>query len=140
MKIVLDTNVFVSGVFWSGPPFRILQAWKERRVELALSPAIFDEYERVANELACSHPEVDLLPWLDLLVATASFVEDRLLDEPVCSDPDDDKFIACALEASARCIVTGDKALLRVNGYRGVEVLGPIVFVRKHLELRRRNR
>ena len=38
MKVVLDTNVFVSGVFFKGPPFQILQAWKEGKVQLVLSP------------------------------------------------------------------------------------------------------
>lgn len=51
MKIVLDTNVFVSGIFFGGPPATILEAWLDERVQLAVSLEILTEYERVCNEL-----------------------------------------------------------------------------------------
>ena len=54
MRVVLDTNVFVSGVFFSGPPFRILEAWRDGRVQLAITAEILDEYQRVGEELANS--------------------------------------------------------------------------------------
>jgi predicted nucleic acid-binding protein len=43
VKAILDTNVFISGVFWKGPPFEILKAWQEQRFHLAISPPILDE-------------------------------------------------------------------------------------------------
>ena len=46
MRVVIDTNVFVSGVFWKGPPAAILEAWHDGRIEMILSPAILDEYQR----------------------------------------------------------------------------------------------
>ena len=66
MKIVLDTNVFVAGVFFSGPPHRILQAWCGGKVQLVLSPEIFHEYSRVGEELGEQFPAVDLRPVLEL--------------------------------------------------------------------------
>jgi predicted nucleic acid-binding protein len=48
---ILDTNVFISGVFWKGPPFEFLKAWQEQRFRLAISPPILDEYRRVLDEL-----------------------------------------------------------------------------------------
>ena len=47
MRVVIDTNVFVSGVFWKGPPAEILRAWRAGRIEIVLSPEILDEYRRV---------------------------------------------------------------------------------------------
>ncbi|MBK6848406.1 MAG: PIN domain-containing protein [Proteobacteria bacterium] len=47
------------------------------------------------------------------------------LGEAVCEDPDDDKFLACALAARAKVVVSGDRHLLQVSGYRGVEVVRP---------------
>lgn len=47
IKAILDTNVFISGVFWQGPPFEILKAWQEQRFRLVISPPILDEYRRV---------------------------------------------------------------------------------------------
>jgi putative PIN family toxin of toxin-antitoxin system len=46
MKIVLDTNVFISGIFFRGPPSQILQAWKNKKLRIILSQVIFDEYHR----------------------------------------------------------------------------------------------
>jgi predicted nucleic acid-binding protein len=51
IKAILDTNVFISGVFWKGPPFEILKAWQEQRFRLAISLPILDEYRRVLDEL-----------------------------------------------------------------------------------------
>jgi predicted nucleic acid-binding protein len=52
MKVVLDTNVLVSGIFFSGPPAEILRAWSQGKFKLVLSPQILDEYTRVSAELA----------------------------------------------------------------------------------------
>ncbi len=49
MKIVLDTNVFVSGVFFTGPPYEILNAWRQAVVQIVVSPEILDEYRRVCG-------------------------------------------------------------------------------------------
>jgi len=47
LKVVMDTNVFVSGVFFSGPPYQILKTWQSDKFELAASPEVLDEYRRV---------------------------------------------------------------------------------------------
>jgi hypothetical protein len=56
MRVVLDTNVLVSGIFFSGPPSRILKAWRSGRLTLVYSPPIFEEYERVLASLADEFP------------------------------------------------------------------------------------
>jgi len=48
VRLILDTNVLVSGIFFSGVPAQILTAWADEQVSLVLSPAILDEYARVA--------------------------------------------------------------------------------------------
>lgn len=45
MRVVLDTNVLVSGIFFAGVPGRVLEAWADGKFELVLSPSIFDELE-----------------------------------------------------------------------------------------------
>ncbi len=133
MRIVLDTNVFISGIFFSGPPHRILQGWRDGRVQLVLSPEIFEEYQRVAEVLHKQFPAVDLSGILDLVLVEAEMCQVEPLSEGVCADPDDDKFIACALSSGSKLIVSGDKHLLDVAGYRGIEILKPRPFVDKHL-------
>ena len=51
MKVVLDTNVLVSGIFFSGPPAGILRAWSQGKFQLVLSPEILDEYKRVSADV-----------------------------------------------------------------------------------------
>lgn len=133
MRVVLDTNVFVSGVFFSGPPYRILQAWRDERVRLVLSTEILDEYHRVGQQLAAQFPGTDLAPIEALLATHAEFVDAAPLPRQVCADPDDDKFLACALASRTKTIVSGDKELLRVTGWRGIQVLRPRAFVDSHL-------
>jgi putative PIN family toxin of toxin-antitoxin system len=64
VKVVLDTNVFVSGVFFSGPPYLILQAWKDGKIQMVVSPEILDEYRRMGEVLAEEHPAISLEPVL----------------------------------------------------------------------------
>jgi uncharacterized protein len=133
VKVILDTNVFVSGVFFSGPPYQILKAWQDSKIELTISPEILDEYRRVGNILAEDHPAIDLLPVLGFVIQNATIYSAPLLPEAVCTDPVDDKFFACALASGSTVIVSGDKHLLEASGYEGIEVLKPRDFVNKYL-------
>jgi putative PIN family toxin of toxin-antitoxin system len=133
VKVVLDTNVLVSGILFTGPPHQILLAWSEGRFELVFTSDVHDEYRRVAAQLQHQFTRVDLAAALDLVLVNAHAFPPALLDGRVCSDPDDDKFLACALASGAGTIVSGDKHLLRVSGYRGIEVLRPRAFVERYL-------
>ena len=75
MRIVLDTNVFVSGVFFGGVPYRILDAWRRGIVTLVVSPTIHHEYRRIGEELAAVHEGVDLSPFLSLLAVHAEMID-----------------------------------------------------------------
>ena len=133
MRIVLDTNVLVSGAFFGGIPGRILQAWRDGKVQIVVSPQILDEYREVLDELGASRPGIDVRRLLDLLFVHGELVLGSVLPERVCDDPDDDKFLVCAARAGADCVVSGDKHLLKASGYRGVPVLTPRAFVDAHL-------
>jgi putative PIN family toxin of toxin-antitoxin system len=133
VKVVLDTNVFVSGVFFSGPPYQILKAWSDGRIQLVVSPEIIDEFRRVGEILAADHPAIDFTPVLEYVLQNGKIYTVQSLIESVCEDPDDDKFLACALESGSRLIVSGDRHLLKVSGYRNIEVLKPRDFINKYL-------
>ncbi len=60
MKVVLDTNVFISGVFFSGPPYQILKAWHDERIQLVISEKIFEEYVRVGEILSQQFSKIQL--------------------------------------------------------------------------------
>ena len=129
MRAVLDTNVVVSGIFFGGVPRTLLEAWAEGRFELVLTPSIFDEYLRVCERLATTKPDLEFRPILTTLVGHGTLIADPVVDEPITTDPDDDKFMQCALGATA-VVVSGDSHLLEASGWRGVEVYTPRVFLK----------
>jgi putative PIN family toxin of toxin-antitoxin system len=134
MKIILDTNVFISGIFFSGPPSQILTAWKNQSVQIVLSQEILDEYKRAAYELSAKFPSVDILPIIEMVTIHGQFVDTQKVDISVCEDPDDDKFIECAIASNCKIIISGDKHLLQLTAYKGITVLNPRNFVDKFLK------
>lgn len=133
MNIVLDTNVFVSGVFFAGPPYQILQAWRDGRLQIMLSGDILAEYRQVGERLAEQFPHVNPAPLIDLVAVKGKMIRSSRLPVSVCDDPDDDKFLACALAGRCKIIVSGGKHLLKVTGYRGIRVMRPKDFVEEWL-------
>ena len=134
MKIVLDTNVFISGIFFSGPPSQILRAWKNKRLQIILSQDILIEYQRVAESLTLKYPSIDILPIIELVTVHGQFVDTKNIDITVCEDPDDNKFIECAIASDTKIIVSGDKHLLKVKGFKGIKVHKPREFVEIYLD------
>lgn len=134
MKVVIDTNVLISGVFFKGPPNQIIQAWRDGKIQFVISLDILKEYSRVGEELSGHFPNIDLDPILHLLYLKSDLVPVTKLPEAVCEDRDDDKFIACALSSKTKVIISGDKHLLKVSGYHEIQVLSPRKFVDEYLK------
>ena len=128
MRAVVDTNVFVAGVFFGGAPRDVLAAWRDGRIEIVVSREIIEEYARIGDRLSAPFPAVDFESALNR-VATGTVVSAPPLPEPVCTDPDDDKFLACALAAGAGYVVSSDRALLATSPYRNVVVVRPRDFM-----------
>ena len=133
MKIVLDTNVFISGIFFSGPPSKILKAWRDSKIQIILSPDILFEYQRVAEELSSKFPLVDIEGIIELLMIHGELFETNDISVEICEDPDDNKFIECAIAAGTKIIVSGDKHLLKISGFKGITVLNPREFLDNYL-------
>ncbi len=129
MKVVVDTNVLVSGVFFGGVPARVLEAWRDEKIELVVSPEILEEYRRVGEKLEQQFDGVSLGPFLALLVTRAKIVEPPPLERQASRDKDDDKFIACAVAGKCKIIVSGDKDLLDLGTFRKIRIVTPREFI-----------
>jgi putative PIN family toxin of toxin-antitoxin system len=129
MRVVIDTNVLVSGVFFGGNPGRVLDAWRDGSFELVVSPEIVEEYRRVGARLAEQFDGVTLGPFLALLVTHAEIVEPVPLPRQVSRDPTDDMFLACAVTGGCRYIISGDNDLLDVSSYRKIKIVTPRDFL-----------
>jgi len=133
VRIVLDTNGLVSGIFFTRPPNKILRAWSRGKVQLVVTPEILDEYRRVVNELHEKFPNVEVGPILDLIVVNSELCAPARLPRPICADPSDDKFFAGAVAAGANIIVSGDKHLQAAPVYKGITVVSPRGFADRYL-------
>ena len=133
MRVILDTNVFISGIFFSGPPSKILKAWADQKFHLVLSQQILDEYQRVSEDLSSKFPSIDIAPIIELITIHGLFIDTHGYTLPVCEDPDDNKFIECAVASNCEIIISGDKHLSILSEFRGIAILNPRDFVDKYL-------
>lgn len=134
MRIILDTNVFISGIFFSGPPSQILKAWGNQSLQIVLSKQILDEYKRVATELSSKYPQIDIAPIIEMVTIYGQFTDTKGIDISICEDPDDNKFIECAIAGKCNIIVTGDAHLLKLISYKDVKIIKSRAFIEKYLE------
>lgn len=130
VKSVNDTNVWVAGIHWeTGAGRQILLHWKQGRFQHFISADILFEIIRVLRQVF-GYPDQKLYDWYWLLITGSTFVMPRSSPFIVADDPDDNKFIACALEGQADYIVSEDKDLHRVGHYRSIQVVGKQSFLR----------
>lgn len=129
IKAVLDTNVLISGIFWKGTPFEILEAWERRRFQLVISRPILTEYSRVLEEMTKKRSLPAVPSILEIIQLQSEMIEPVAFPKFVCSDPGDDKFLEAAVASNARYLVSGDSALLNLRNYSGVEIVRPKWFL-----------
>ena len=132
MKVVIDTNVFVSS-FFGGNPRKIIDLWKEGKISLCVSKNILDEYIEVLQRIGLGNGiEVEELLSLFAKGFNILFTTKTPKIKAVRDDPDDDKFIECAVGLKAEVIITGDKALKAMNEYMGIKILTPQQFLKTY--------
>ncbi len=130
MKIVLDTNVLVSGIFWGGTPFRILQHWISDDIEIVATPDILDEYVRVISSVGKKQADL-MTQWIDLITTNTAIIE-KQISLSISRDPDDDKFLECAVSGDVDFIVSGDDDLLTLKSIHAIPIIKPSEFISKY--------
>ncbi len=128
MRVVVDANVFVSS-FFGGNPRKIISLWKTGKVTLCLSGEILAEYTEVLARMGLNQHEIEELLSLFARGFNLLFTSDTPTIAAVKSDPDDDKFIECAVALKAEVVVTGDKALQKLHAYMGIKIRTPRQFL-----------
>jgi putative PIN family toxin of toxin-antitoxin system len=132
MKVVIDTNIFVSS-FFGGNPKKIIDMWKKEKITLCLSNVIFDEYIDVLRRIGMKD-EAELEELLSFFSKGFNilFTTKTPKIKIVKNDPDDDKFIECAAALKADVVITGDREVLAAKQYMGIRILTPQQFLKDY--------
>lgn len=132
MRVVLDTNVFISGTFWEkGASGRIINLWKEQELTLVTSSEIVAELVRVLREFKIQLGEDTIKTLEQTILKNSVVVEPKTKITIVTDDPTDNKFIEAAIEGKAQHIITQDKHLLKIKKYKTVTIVTPETFLEK---------
>jgi putative PIN family toxin of toxin-antitoxin system len=129
VRIVIDTNMWVSGLLWRGLPWRLLCLAEADEVKLCMAPAMLIElaevlfYERFQPRLKqLGLTSAELVAYA-MNLASIFEVEVPAGDPIVATDPDDDIFLQCAVVAGAAYVISGDHHLLDLGAYEGIPIL-----------------
>ena len=137
IRVVVDTNIFISS-FWGGNPRKIIDLWKTGQITLCLSRPIIDEYINVLRRMGLQN-ERELEELLSLFAHGfhVLFTSKTPNLNIVAKDPDDNKFIECAVALNSKHIISGDKALREVENYMGIKIQNPKQFLDEYSNLNR---
>ena len=135
IKVVVDTNVFISS-FFGGNPKKIIDLWNKKKIVLCLSADIVDEYIKVLKRLGLQD-ENELQKLLNIFAEGHNilFSASTPVLKIVKQDPDDNKFIECAVALKCSYIVSGDKHLKSVRDYMGIKIFSPKEFIEQFQNL-----
>lgn len=132
MRVVIDTNIFVSS-FFGGNPRRIIDLWRKEKITLCLSKDILDEYVEVLQRIGLQgEAEIEELLSLFAKGFNILFTTKTPTIWAVKNDPDDDKFIECAVALKAEVIITGDRTIEGIGEYMGVKIFTPQQFLENY--------
>lgn len=137
MKIVLDTNVLISGTFWTGNSFKILEMIGSNKVSLFLSDGIINEYYETIN----SDEILDKINNKNLIsneiiqkVISNAFIVKPNQKLTISEDPDDNMVLECAFEGQVDFIITYDNHLLKLKEFNNfnnnIKIVAPEEFLR----------
>lgn len=134
MRITLDTNVLISGTFWTGDSFRILDMIDNKELDNISSREIIEEY----NETIKSDEIVDKVDNKKLImtkvvhnvIKNSEIVEPTAKLDVIKDDPDDNRVLECAKEGKVSYIITNDNHLLKLKEFEGIKIVTPEEFLR----------
>ena len=126
MKLVLDTNVLIAALIARGVCADLLGHCVLSHTIVA-SDFILDELRtHLVGKFKYTDQDADEA--ITLFKSQMEIVTPKSLDQPVCRDPDDDQILGTALIGQAECIITGDKDLLVLQQYEGIQIVSPSDF------------
>jgi len=131
MRVVLDTNIFISGIFWPGNfCSRIIEFWKNNKVELVSSLEIVNEIVATLQEFKIKLTPEKITEWEKEILERSLIVTSIKKLNIIKDDPDDNKFLEAALAGKAQYIISQDNHLLNIKEFQGINIVKPEDFLK----------
>lgn len=121
-EIVIDTNIYISAIFWGGKPRQIVDMGRDGNIHIFTSSEIEEELvDKLKTKFGINDQDINFITSDFSTFTTPVRIKKRL--KIVLDDPEDDKFIECAVACQAQYIVSGDKHLLKIKEYDRIKIL-----------------
>ncbi|MDP4012447.1 MAG: putative toxin-antitoxin system toxin component, PIN family [Candidatus Nanoarchaeia archaeon] len=132
MRVVLDTNVFISGIFWDGNYCsQIIDAWRAGKIMLVSSLEIIEEFLETLRDFKIEMPEEIIREWQNTIIENSVIVVPTEKLDIVKNDPKDNKFFEAAVAGKAQYIVSQDKKhVLNIPEFKGIKTIHPEKFLK----------
>ena len=132
MRIIIDTNVVISGVFFGGYPYKVIESVITNKCKAFANLDIIKEYQEIVDKIVHKKGGTFDFSLFNFFIASLNIVK-TVVDIDVCRDADDNKFIECAVDSGAMYIVSGDSDLLDLKEYSGIKIINAKDFCDKYL-------
>lgn len=131
IKVVIDTNVFVSAILFDGELDKLINLWKRKKFTFLLSKEILEEYIKVLSykKFELSDKIIKRIIYEELLPYTKNIKVKKRINI-IKKDPSDNIFLECALEGKANYIISGDKHLLQLKQYKSIKIISFREFIK----------
>lgn len=134
MRITLDTNILISGTFWTGDSFRILDMIDKKKLSNVSSREIIEEYNKAikSDEIVdkVDNKKLTMTKIVLNVIKNSEIVEPTTKLDVVKDDPDDNRVLECAKEGKSKYIITKDEHLLKLKEFEGIKIVTPEEFLR----------
>lgn len=129
--VVIDTSVWISGVFYRGNPYHVLEAWRDEKFDVVNTTETLDEIARRLHDKAIQFGVSPAIAdeWLEYIRVFALIVPATGAGQSVTRDPKDDKFLDAAVSGKAAYLISSDKDLQVIGAYQGVKIVSPKEFL-----------
>jgi len=136
IKVVLDTNIYISGILFAGKPREVLDLAIKGKIHVFISPDILSELRDVLSrkKFGFSPERVDII--IREIESITTMINPAKKYSIVSHDSDDNIIIDCAMESRVEYIITGDNDLLCLNKYKSITIINPALFIEEYLDRR----
>lgn len=126
--VALDTNIYVSAIFWSGEPYLVVQKAVKEEIVAFISEDIVKELRKVLSR-DFSIDKKDIEEVVKAVLLFVHLIEPKEKVSVIKDDSDDDRILECALACKADFIITQDNHLLKLKEFKGVKIVKPKEFL-----------